>query len=64
MCGSIDSVIGMNAEKAIYKLISGMPERNEVEEKGRKVISGVVLKLDIEKKAAVAYNKIYKIYGE
>ncbi len=64
MCGSIDSVIGMDAEKAIYKFISGMPERNEVEVKGRGVISGVVLKFDIEKSAVAEYNKIYKIIGE
>lgn len=64
MCGSIDSVIGMDAEKAIYKFISGMPERNEVEVKGRGVISGVVLKFDIEKSAVAEYNKIYKIFGE
>lgn len=64
MCGSIDSVIGMNAEKAIYKFLSGMPERNEVEVRGRGVISGVVLKFDIEKSTLGGYNKIYKIIGE
>jgi len=64
MCGCLDSVIGMKAEKSIYKFISGMPEKNEVETEGRGVISGVVLEFDIEKHILKNYNKIYKLIGD
>ncbi|MCX8084697.1 MAG: TIGR00282 family metallophosphoesterase [Calditerrivibrio sp.] len=64
MCGGIDSVIGMNSQKAINRFISGMPDKNEVELKGRGVISGVIFSFDLEKRCVVSYNKIYNIFGE
>lgn len=64
MCGSLDSVIGMKSEKAIRKFITGIPEKHEVEMKGRAVFSGVFLQFDVESKKVSSFNKIYNVFGD
>lgn len=64
MCGALDSVIGMKSEKAIRKFITGMPEKHEVEMKGRGVFSGVFLQFDVEKRKVAYFNKIYNLFGD
>ncbi|MDY6820573.1 MAG: TIGR00282 family metallophosphoesterase [Deferribacterota bacterium] len=62
MCGSLDSVIGMEKEGSIKKFLTSMPTKFEVEKSGRRLINGVVLKIDKENKSIAEFIKIRKIY--
>ncbi|MEF3254186.1 MAG: TIGR00282 family metallophosphoesterase [Deferribacterales bacterium] len=63
MCGSLDSVIGIKSEIAIKKLLTGMPEKFDVELEGRGIINGVFLQCDLESGKIIDYKKIYRIVG-
>jgi hypothetical protein len=63
MCGSLDSVIGMEKDSSIGKFLTSMPVRFTVEKNGRKVINAVLLDIDERHNKITSFFKIKKIYG-
>ncbi len=57
MCGSIDGVIGMDAETAIRRFVSGVNESYKIGS-GRVGVSGIYLELDPKAKSAIKIERI------
>lgn len=64
MCGSADSVIGTNYEKALKRFLYSMPSKFEVEKKGTLVFNAINLSIDIREKKLVRFEKIKKYFEE
>jgi calcineurin-like phosphoesterase len=46
MVGPWNSVLGVQTDKIIYKFITGLPVRFEVEEQGPQVFSAIIVEID------------------
>ncbi|MGV2994740.1 YmdB family metallophosphoesterase, partial [Streptococcus porcinus] len=46
MTGFYDGILGINRDEVIYRFISSLPQRHDVPDEGREVLSGVVIDLD------------------
>ncbi|MFA5097820.1 MAG: TIGR00282 family metallophosphoesterase [Candidatus Margulisiibacteriota bacterium] len=61
MCGSYDSVIGVDKNAIIQRFISQMPHRFEVESKGPLIFNAVYLEIDEESGRALKIERINRV---
>lgn len=61
MCGSLDSVIGVQKDIIINSFLLQRPVKHEPETRGRMVLNGVLAELDTKKKIALNIKRIQKI---
>ena len=62
MCGSLDSVIGMEKDSSIGRFLTSIPVKFTVEKNGRKVINAVLFNIDEVDNRITVFSKIKKIY--
>ena len=62
MCGSLDSVIGMNKDMALNRFISSGKRKIDIEKNGRMMLNGIHIEID-ENNKILSYNLI-KIVDE
>lgn len=57
MTGYYDGILGINRDEVIHRFITSLPQRHVVPDKGRGVLSGVIIDLNKEGQA----NQIERI---
>ncbi len=58
MCGSSDSIIGMNKEPILKRFVTQLPERFEPANEGRGLFNAVVMKIDAETGKATSIKRL------
>jgi metallophosphoesterase (TIGR00282 family) len=59
MCGSADSIIGMNKEQIIKRFVTQLPEKFEPTDYGRGLFNAVVLAIDTESGKARSIKRLF-----
>ncbi|BAI79976.1 conserved hypothetical protein [Deferribacter desulfuricans SSM1] len=62
MCGSLDSVIGMNKDAPIKRFLTGIPHKFDVENKGKLVFNALFFEIDENTYKVKRYKKIFKVF--
>lgn len=57
-CGTVDSVIGMEYQTSLNRLLTGMPERYDVADGSEAQINAVEVEIDVNTGYAVAIKRI------
>ena len=63
MCGSADSIIGMNKEQILKRFVTQMPEKFEPTDYGRGLFNAVVLNIDPDSGKALGIKRIFITTG-
>ncbi|MGA1861373.1 TIGR00282 family metallophosphoesterase [Deferribacter thermophilus] len=61
MCGALDSVIGMKKEAPLKRFLTGIPQKYDVENKGKLVFNALFFSIDEKTQKVDKFEKIFKV---